>query len=195
MKWVPSSWPCGMAVTYLTSSSPAQRFSVFTLEPRGCWGTIAITLSRSLEILSQCPCCPCCLCWGWGYDLWCQGCNLSIIWVRGTMTQDALLTSQAPGGRADISWDSGSDTRWQLISLYSLYTLLFLLASVEWGVETIANECRLKISRMPTFISHQRSQDIRKNDSQKQISFLKQAPFVVCPLCFCWLLSVLTTYM
>ena len=112
----------GMAVTYLTSSSLAQRFSVFTLEHQGCWGTIPITLSRSLENLSMSMLSLLSL----GLRIWLvmPGCNLSIIWGRGTMTQDALLTSQAPGGRADISWDPGSGSEWQLMSVQAVHVAI-----------------------------------------------------------------------
>ena len=86
----------GMAVTYLTSSSRPEVPGIYT---RDAWGQ---SLSRKrisqqrLDLLSALVCCV---------RIWLvmPVSNLSIIWVLGTMTQDATDIAPAPGG--DISWD------------------------------------------------------------------------------------------
>ena len=146
MKWVPSS-PAPAPVTYLTSSSRPAVPGIYTCAS-GMLGTVAITQENlsttSWFIVAAFVCCV---------RIWLvmPVSNLSIIWVLGTMTQDAT-TDIAPGPRRRHQLRLAPAP--ELVTytghswcLYSLYMLLFLPASYVWGVETIANECRVKISR------------------------------------------------
>ena len=102
----------------------------------------------------------------------------------------------------DVSTGPGTSAEWLRLChiyrvteshswyLYSLYMLLFLLISPPyyvWGVETMANARQSKRSRKSLGTWHcDRTQDIRENDSPKQIG-LKLSGLCVCLLCFTWL--------